>query len=74
MGGAIYGFNEWGLMTQSDWVSYGEIGRALTAKWAGQLWLNELFVSFLICSKTLIFRGVPFLLIAQLQISVCLNF
>ena len=47
------------------------MSRVFTAKWGGRLWLNELLVSFfiLICCKTLIFRGVPFLVIAQLQVS-----
>ena len=33
-------------MTLSDWVSYGLMSRVFTAKWVGQLWLNELLVSF----------------------------
>ena len=47
------------------------MSRVFTAKWGGQLWLNGLLVSFfiLVCSKTLIFRGIPFLVIAQLQVS-----
>ena len=47
------------------------MSRVFTAKWGGRLWLNELLVSFfiLVCSKTLIFRGIPFLVIAQLQVS-----
>ena len=47
------------------------MSRMFTAKWGGRLWLNELLVSFLIlvCSKTLIFRGIPFSVIAQLQVS-----
>ena len=39
--GPFLELNEWGLMTLSDWVSYGLMGRVFTAKWGRRLWLNE---------------------------------
>ena len=64
MGGAFMAYNGRSIYDLKVW---------LWLKWVGQLWQSKLPFRLEICSKMLVFRGVPFPIIAWLQVSVPLN-
>ena len=73
-GWGIYDLNGWGIYGLNGWGIYDfKWVRHLQLRWVGQLWQTELLFFGRYAQKTLVFRGVPFLVLAWPRVSVPLN-